>query len=70
MNLVFNYRITERIVSTKLKNLKKPTYDQKQRISKAKLNANEYFVKEDNDKVMILIHKVTGESKCLEKKKK
>ena len=41
-----------------MKNLKKPNYLQKQRISKACLNPNNFYLKSDDGKRMILISKI------------
>lgn len=44
-----------------MKNPKKPTYDQKRRISKKGLDATQFLVKSDKDGVLSVVNKFTGE---------
>lgn len=44
-----------------MKNLKKPTYDQKRRISKKGLDATQFLVKSDKNGQLSLINKETNE---------
>lgn len=44
-----------------MKNPKKPTYDQKRRISKAGIDPTTVLVKSDNGTSMILINKITAD---------
>lgn len=47
-----------------MKNLKKPTYDQKKRINKAGLDWTEWLVKKDIGEITI-VNKATGEVKVI-----
>ena len=44
-----------------MKNLKKPNYIQKQRISKAGLNPMDFYLKNDKNDKLIIVHKLTND---------
>jgi succinate dehydrogenase/fumarate reductase flavoprotein subunit len=51
-----------------LKNLKKPTYAQKLKMTKAKLDAREYLVKEEGTEGLVVFNKETGKFKVIKGK--
>lgn len=51
-----------------MKNLKKPTYAQKLKMTKAKLDATEYLVKEESLEGLIVFNKETGKFKVIKGK--
>ena len=51
-----------------MKNLKKPTRDQKERMAKAKLDPTAFLVKEDAGGTLIVVDKISGKAKAVEGK--